>query len=42
MEELQKTLIHEIVKQLVADNKNIQLLDVLSRLLTAVNQYLKK
>ena len=38
MEELQKALVAEIGKQLVAENKNIQLLDVLNRLLgTASN-----
>ena len=40
MEELQKTLIAEIGKQLSTDKMNIQLLDVLNRLLGTVNNYL--
>jgi hypothetical protein len=40
MEELQKTLITEIGNQLKAEKKNIQLLDVLNRLLGTVNSYL--
>jgi hypothetical protein len=40
MEELQKTLIAEIGKQLLADKMNVQLLDVLNRLLSTVNSYL--
>jgi hypothetical protein len=37
MEELQKTLIAEIGKQLATDKKNVQLLDVLNRLLGTVS-----
>jgi hypothetical protein len=42
MEELQKVLITEISKQLESTdkNKNIQLLDVLNRLLGTVNHWL--
>ena len=44
MEELQKTLVTEIGEQLKAKsdskNKNIQLLDVLNRLLGTVNNWL--
>ena len=42
MEELQEALITEIGKQLKSDstNKNIQLLDVLNRLLGTVNNWL--
>jgi len=40
MEELQKTLVTEIGKQLGAVNKNIQLLDVLNRLLGTTNNWL--
>ena len=40
MEELQKSLVAEIGKQLKAEKKNIQLLDVLNRLLGTVNVYL--
>ena len=40
MEELQRTLIAEIGKQLKPDAKNVQLLDVLNRLLGTVNNYL--
>ena len=40
MEELQKTLITEICKQLEYKNKNIPLLDVLNRLLETVNYWL--
>ena len=40
MEELQKALITEIGKQLKADEMNVQLLDVLNRLLGTVNHYL--
>lgn len=40
MEELQKTLVTEIGEQLKAEKKNIQLLDVLNRLLGTVNDYL--
>jgi hypothetical protein len=40
MEELQKVLITEIGEQLKADNKNIQLLDVLNRLLGTVDNWL--
>ena len=42
MEELQKTLITEIGKQLKSDKMNVQLLDVLNRLLGTVNYYLMK
>jgi hypothetical protein len=42
MEELQKTLIAEIGKQLATDKMNVQLLDVLNRLLGTVNHYLMK
>ena len=37
MEELQKVLIDEIVGQLKVEKKNIQLLDVLNRLLGTVS-----
>ena len=40
MEELQKALITEIGKQLESNSKNIQLLDVLNRLLGTVSSYL--
>lgn len=40
MEELQKTLVTEIGEQLKAENKNIQLLDVLNRLLGTVDNWL--
>lgn len=40
MEELQKTLITEIGKQLSTEKMNVQLLDVLNRLLGTVNSYL--
>ena len=40
MEDLQKSLVAEIGKQLATEKKNIQLLDVLNRLLGAVNNYL--
>jgi len=40
MEDLQKNLVAEIGKQLVAEKKNIQLLDVLNRLLGTVNSCL--
>lgn len=41
MEELQKTLVTEIGEQLKkTENKNIQLLDVLNRLLGTVNNWL--
>ena len=40
MEELQKTIITEIGKQLKAEKMNVQLLDVLNRLLGTVNSYL--
>jgi hypothetical protein len=40
MEELQKALITEIGKQLKAEKMNIQLLDVLNRLLGTVSDYL--
>jgi len=40
MEGLQKSLITEIGKQLKAESKNIQLLDVLNRLLGTVSGYL--
>jgi len=40
MEELQKTLVTEIGKQLESNNKNIQLLDVLNRLLGTASSYL--
>ena len=40
MEELQKTLVTEIGKQLESDNKNIQLLDVLNRLLGTVSNFI--
>jgi len=40
MEELQKVLIAEIGKQLKADKMNVQLLDVLNRLLGTVNNYI--
>ena len=37
MEELQRTLVAEIGKQLQSDSKNVQLLDVLNRLLGTVS-----
>ena len=40
MEELQSALVAEIGKQLAAEQKNIQLLDVLNRLLGTVSNYL--
>ena len=40
MEELQKTLIAEIGNQLKSEKMNVQLLDVLNRLLGTVNNYL--
>ncbi|MFH2029645.1 MAG: hypothetical protein ABIJ40_03335 [Bacteroidota bacterium] len=40
MEELQKALITEIGKQLKRDSQNIQLLDVLNRLLGTVSSSL--
>jgi hypothetical protein len=40
MEELQKSLVAEIGKQLKAEKQNIQLLDVLNRLLGTVNNYI--
>lgn len=40
MEELQKTLVTEIGKQLNSEKKNVQLLDVLNRLLGTVSNYL--
>lgn len=40
MEELQKTLITEIGEQLKAEKMNVQLLDVLNRLLGTVSHYL--
>ena len=40
MEELQTSLVAEIGKQLKAEKINIQLLDVLNRLLGTVNNYL--
>jgi hypothetical protein len=40
MEELQKVLIAEISGQLKVEKKNIQLLDVLNRLLGTVSNYL--
>jgi len=40
MEELQKALVTEIGKQLESDSKNIQLLDVLNRLLGTVSNHL--
>ena len=39
MEELQKALVAEIGKQLKDEKKNIQLLDVLNRLLGTVSTY---
>jgi hypothetical protein len=39
MEELQKALITEIGKQLKAEKMNVQLLDVLNRLLGTVSNY---
>jgi len=42
MEELQKALVTEIGKQLENDAKNIQLLDVLNRLLGTVANILGK
>lgn len=40
MEELQKSLVAEVGKQLKSDKPNIQYLDVLNRLLGTVNGYL--
>ena len=40
MEGLQQTLVTEIGKQLSEKDKNIQLLDVLNRLLGTVNNYI--
>lgn len=40
MEELQETLVTEIGKQLEHDSPNIQLLDVLNRLLGTVDNWL--
>ena len=40
MEELQKSLIAEVGKQLKSEKPNIQYLDVLNRLLGTVNNYL--
>jgi hypothetical protein len=40
MEELQKSLIAEIGKQLKSEKMNVQLLDVLNRLLGTVGNYL--
>lgn len=40
MEELQKALVTEISEQLKAETKNIQLLDVLNRLLDNVSNNL--
>jgi hypothetical protein len=40
MEGLQKALVTEIGKQLKADKMNVQLLDVLNRLLGTANNYL--
>ena len=40
MEALQKQLVAIISKQLEAENKNIQLLDVLNRLLGTVNSWI--
>jgi hypothetical protein len=40
MEELQKSLIAEIGKQLASEKMNVQLLDVLNRLLGTVGNYL--
>ena len=40
MEELQKVLIAEIGKQLKVEKKNIQLLDVLNRLLGTASNYI--
>lgn len=40
MEELQKSLVTEIGKQLKPDSPNIQLLDVLNRLLGTASSYL--
>ena len=40
MEGLQKTLVTEIGKQLKAEKQNVQLLDVLNRLLGTVSSYL--
>lgn len=40
MEELQESLVTEIGKQLKSDSKNVQLLDVLNRLLVTVSNYL--
>ena len=40
MEALQKELVTEIGKQLKSDKRNVQLLDVLNRLLGTVNNWL--
>jgi len=40
MEDLQKSLVTKIGEQLKSDKPNIQLLDVLNRLLGTVNNYL--
>ena len=40
MEELQKTLIAQVSSQLKSDDKNINYLDVLNRLLGTVNGWL--
>lgn len=40
MEELQKSLVTKIGEQLKSDSQNIQLLDVLNRLLGTVNNWL--
>lgn len=40
MEELQKALVIKIGEQLIKDSPNIQLLDVLNRLLGTVSNYL--
>ena len=40
MKDLQKSLVTEIGKQLESDKKNIQLLDVLNRLLGTVSNYI--
>jgi hypothetical protein len=40
MEELQKSLVAEVGKQLKSDKPNIQYLDVLNRLLGTVNVWL--
>ena len=41
MEALQKKLVTEIGKQLEAENQNVQLLDVLNRLLATVSNILR-